>query len=124
MSGSVGKICKAPGCPQFSFVGHGYCQSHAGLAPEKFSGGLSKLQMYKTRRWQALRLSMLRKFPVCSRCKVKQANVVHHIQEARKFPQLAWEPSNLETLCSSCHNSESAREGLKTRKIRNYHDEI
>ena len=33
-----------------------------------------------------------------------------HIKRAEAYPELFWEPDNLQTLCATCHNSDKQRE--------------
>ncbi len=64
--------------------------------------------MYKTKRWQSLRLYKLTLNPLCELCEAKglvvPAEVVHHKKEAKESPELFFCIDNLQSLCSSCHN--------------------
>ena len=114
----VGKTCRQIGCPQICYDQTGYCQGHKSLATVPFSKqDRSKLKLYNTSAWKKLRLSVLKSQPICARCKRAPANVVHHIIEARKKPELQLDRNNLEALCSTCHNRESQKEGMKSRRF-------
>jgi len=64
----------------------------------------------RDRRWPALRLQALRRDGFqCVQCGARQRLEVDHIRPVRDAPELAFELSNLQTLCSSCHT-------LKTRE--------
>jgi 5-methylcytosine-specific restriction enzyme A len=64
---------------------------------------------YNGQRWRDLRVSFLLRSPLCVRCQGQGvstlATVVDHIQERRDRPDLAYDESNLQPLCASCHNS-------------------
>lgn len=59
---------------------------------------------------------------MCVRCrrygKMRPAKVVHHIQPVDEHPELAWEDSNLESLCMACHNQLHPEKAI--RKNRGY----
>lgn len=60
-------------------------------------------------RWKALRLAAKRRDGWrCVECKAAGRLEVDHIKPVRSHPQLAFELSNLQSLCPSCH-------GRKTR---------
>jgi 5-methylcytosine-specific restriction protein A len=116
----VGKICKSIGCPGFSYEKHGYCTTHADQAPKyTFVKLKERNPIYNTQRWKKLRAFFIKRNPVCNKCKIKTSRVVHHLKEARIFPELAFEMTNLEALCDTCHNRESQRESMKGRKYHN-----
>ena len=81
------------------------------------------IRLINTRRWQALRLSVLEREPLCRRCaqagRVRQAREVHHVQPIQtgvtlqERERLAYDPANLMPLCSECHQSEHERLGSK-----------
>lgn len=60
-------------------------------------------------RWQRRRENFLREHPLCCFCwKIKRvvaAMVVDHIIPHRGDPELFWDESNWQSLCSACHNS-------------------
>jgi len=114
----VGSTCKQVGCPGASFDGTGFCEKHIHLY-QSFVKSQPRNPIYNTSKWKKLRKHMLMQSPICNRCKKLPSNVVHHLREARVFPELAFEESNLEALCSSCHNRESQREGMKGKKLIN-----
>jgi 5-methylcytosine-specific restriction protein A len=67
---------------------------------------------YQTKEWKALRLQLLNSEPLCAECakqgRVTPATVADHIipREQGGSDLL----SNLQGLCSSCHNKKSAKE--------------
>ena len=69
----------------------------------------SKDNFYKTKRWELLRQSVLRRDKyMCQWCKdqgkLVQAVDVHHIFPRDQYPQYQWQPWNLKSLCRDCHN--------------------
>ena len=64
---------------------------------------------YNTRRWRSLRLAQLRRRPLCRYClelgQTTAGEVVDHVKPVASHPKLAFEPSNLQTLCKYCHDS-------------------
>ena len=79
---------------------------------EAFKGmSNSNRHIYNTNRWRKLRAMILKANPICVMCEKKNkyitANVVDHIKPINKGGY-AWEMSNLQALCTHCHNSKSA----------------
>ena len=71
---------------------------------------------YKSKRWKTKRLAILRRDKyLCQECrkygKIKEAVTVHHIKHADTHPELAFEDSNLESLCTGCHNKMHPEKG-------------
>ena len=71
---------------------------------------------YKSKRWKTLRARILRRDGYqCRECrrygKAVQADTVHHVYPAALYPDLSWEPWNLVSLCSTCHNAMHDRSG-------------
>lgn len=64
---------------------------------------------YTGKRWERKRAHILRRDGyLCVWCKrygrAKEASIVHHIKPVDEFPELAYEDSNLVSLCPGCHN--------------------
>lgn len=65
----------------------------------------------RTRRWKALRLVALRRDGFrCVECRAPGRLEVDHIRPVREAPELAFELSNLQSLCARCHGAKTARE--------------
>ena len=66
------------------------------------------------RDWEKLRAYHLAGSPLCVFClrdgKLMPANVVDHIKPFRDDWSLRLDPSNLQSLCKPCHDSEKQRE--------------
>ena len=81
---------------------------------EAFKGiDRSNHKTYNTRRWRKLRATILKAQPICVMCEQKNrytsANVVDHIEPINKGGAV-WNTSNLQALCTPCHNRKSAKD--------------
>ena len=68
------------------------------------------IMIYETAKWERVRKSILRRDGyMCQECKRygkrREGNHVHHIFPVEHYPELAWEPKNMITLCQNCHNA-------------------
>lgn len=63
--------------------------------------------------WKEARLAHLREHPLCEDCLKKGRYVpgqeVHHVIKLKDVPELKYDPSNLMTLCKSCHSKRTMR---------------
>lgn len=70
-------------------------------------------RFYSRIAWLKLRALKLATDPLCEHChkrgELTVAEHVHHVEEVRSRPDLALVMENLESLCESCHNAETAR---------------
>lgn len=65
----------------------------------------------KTRRWKALRLEILRRDGFACVAFAKRGRLeIDHIIPVRDAPTLSYEPTNLQTLCTSCHSRKTRLE--------------
>lgn len=77
---------------------------------------------YITTRWKRKRAAILRRDKyLCQDCKrygrTREAKEVHHIKHLEDHPELAYEDSNLISLCHACHNKAHPEKGSQgTRK--------
>ena len=69
---------------------------------------------YSSKAWKRARALALMRQPMC-KCG-KPATTVDHIKSMRLEGGHPTDQNNLEPMCSSCHNSKSARDGNKVRK--------
>ena len=114
--GIVGKPCRYPRCPNVIQSGQ-YCEKHKDEEPRAFGNKREpKNAFYDSKAWRQARSAKLAFDPICERCGRKAATVVHHKQKFREHPELAFTLSNLESVCESCHNRETARENAERRK--------
>ena len=68
-------------------------------------------QVYNCQRWRDLRLLKLQQNPCCEECGSIENLQVHHkvsmfngYYSPEEYDRLAYDLSNLETLCQECHN--------------------
>lgn len=70
---------------------------------------------YSKKAWRNLRRSKLHQSPLCEECQrnnvITSATMVDHIIPRRLKPELELDWDNLQSLCDSCHNTKSAKEG-------------
>ena len=109
--------CSYPGCPRL--VEGQYCDEHKKLTAKQYNkygrDNFTKC-FYKTPEWLYARKKQLEQHPFCEEClkegKRKKATMVDHIipikQGGDKFA-----PSNLQSLCWSCHSRKSVEEGSR-----------
>ena len=68
------------------------------------------------RDWRKLRHAHLASNPLCVTCKAKGlivgATEVDHITPVRQAPERRLDPSNIQSLCRSCHSRKTASEVL------------
>lgn len=71
-----------------------------------------------TNEWADYSRERLERFPVCVHCGAR-ATMTNHIKGARAHPDLFWDPSNHESVCTACNNRQNiAREGGFGKKPR------
>ncbi|WP_418525967.1 HNH endonuclease, partial [Hominenteromicrobium sp.] len=71
---------------------------------------------YNSKKWKQLRKSILYRdwfrCRICARYgRMVAATEVHHIMHADEYPELAYDPKNLISLCKSCHNKQHPEKG-------------
>ena len=76
--------------------------------------------IHKSMRWKKKREQILRRDKyLCQDCKRYgrrvDATEVHHIKHVDEYPELAFESSNLVSLCAACHNKRHPEKGCKRR---------
>ncbi|MBL9086785.1 MAG: HNH endonuclease [Planctomycetia bacterium] len=71
-------------------------------------------RIHGSARWQDVRAQVLRNEPVCRSCALtgrsEPATTVDHIVGVALAPERAYDPTNLQPLCTSCHAWKSASE--------------
>lgn len=74
-----------------------------------------RAKVYNSSRWQRLRTQHIEQYPLCAECLRKGVYTagtdVHHIESYTvanpiERERLAFDPTNLETLCKQCHQLE------------------
>lgn len=76
---------------------------------------------YKSKEWRKCReMILIRDHYLCQTCLkkgiIKVANTVHHIKPLEDYPELALEPTNLESICPACHNQEHPEKGRRDKE--------
>jgi 5-methylcytosine-specific restriction endonuclease McrA len=75
--------------------------------PKRSAEGLARRaehqQVIGTARWRKLAQQVKMRDGGCVRCHTTLGLTVHHVVPVRTAPELAFDPSNLVTLCRSCH---------------------
>lgn len=112
--------CSYPGCPKL--VNGRYCDGHKKLTDKSYNrygrDDLTK-NFYNTPQWRYARKHQLSKQPLCAEClkagKPIKATTVDHIVPIKQGGE-KYEPSNLQSLCWSCHSRKSAKEGSRWGK--------
>lgn len=84
------------------------------------------VRLMNSSRWQTLRVEQLIRQPECEQCakegRVTLAQCVHHITPVesgrtdQECEHLAFSPSNLMSLCYSCHSAIHKADGYQTRE--------
>ena len=80
------------------------------------------MSKYKTVRWQNLRERRLKLDGyMCKECRrygrTNTGDTVHHIYQAKDYPDLFWNIKNLITLCRECHNEMHDRKTGELTKL-------
>jgi 5-methylcytosine-specific restriction protein A len=108
------RACRFSSCPHPA-VSRGRCQLHA--KPDEQHRHRYGSPVYNDKRWRGrwgLRAQALRDQPLCALClrqgRVSPATVADHIVPHRGDERLAFDATNLRSLCASCHSRVTARE--------------
>ncbi|PWA08648.1 endonuclease [Pueribacillus theae] len=88
---------------------------------DKYKRDQEARSFYKSKKWRQCREVILcRDNFLCvdhlKKNQVVAAQMVHHIKELRDYPELAFEPSNLVSLCLSCHEKRHPDRGKRKEK--------
>ena len=107
--------CKFPVCAELVDYGQSRCPKHEALLRTQYDDrrGTSTQRGYGVR-WRQLRRWWLNAHPLCEECKKQgklvTAEVVDHIVPHRGNYALLYDPANLQSLCTTCHNRKTAAE--------------
>lgn len=82
----------------------------AALAAAEASLAKAGHRLYRSRRWQALRLQIIARDRCCTECGARSRLEVHHVRRVRDDPAAAFDPDNLQTLCGVCHARQTRHE--------------
>ena len=106
------RACRYTGCPRPA-VSRGRCAQHA--KPDEQHRHRFGAHIYADPRWRGpygLRQQVLRAEPLCVLCLARgiyePATCVDHVQPHRGDTRLAFDRSNLRSLCGRCHGQVTA----------------
>ena len=106
------RYCCVPGCGEFAEKNSGRCPRHARAEYRRVRKDSDDL--YKTKRWGAMRADQLRREPLCRAClaegKVEAATECDHIVPHKGDRNLFFDAKNLQSLCKKCHSIKTAAE--------------
>lgn len=107
------RACSVPGCGGFVFE-HGVCEGHkdSSLAKRLLIQLVDRNKrpwraLYNTKRWKDLRLLILRRDPICTKCNRNPSTVADHIHDHKGDLQLFYDVNNLHGLCKPCHDEKT-----------------
>lgn len=112
--------CREPLCSKLIGSG-GYCEEHRKANDRRYNRDRRRDPnredgFYSSTAWRRLRIIQLREHPLCADClrdgRMTPATVADH-KIPIKQGGAALDPSNLQSLCSSCHSRKSALEGSR-----------
>ena len=123
---TVSKICSFGGCKSVAIPGSCRCEKHTvTYTPKKRLDHQlhDGKYIYGTARWQRLRNSHIRMYPLCAECArnalVKPGEVVDHVIEIKDGGD-PWDPDNLQALCKEHHQKKSGEEIRKRKKNKGF----
>lgn len=104
------RACVESGCLGYAEA-YSRCAEHAAPIRSRMQArdrsGEAGRGLYFTRRWKALRASVLRVEPLCRLCvfrgRPEPATDVDHVRPHRGDGRLFWSIRNLQPLCHRCH---------------------
>ena len=109
--------CSYPGCPRL--IDGRYCEEHKKLTDaqyNKYGRDDFTKNFYKTQEWRHARRQQLNRQPFCVECLKRgitsRATMVDHIDPIKQGGD-KFAPTNLQSLCWSCHSRKSAEEGSR-----------
>jgi len=99
-----------------------YCPACTEIKNKQYQNNRNKdWQHLYGSKWQKARWYYLRKHPLCEEClrndittpliDKKYQGVVDHIVPHKGNVKLFWDRNNWQSLCTSCHNKKTAKEG-------------
>lgn len=106
--------CSHRGCPELvRETNGGYCPRHQrqrwrSEKRDALERTPDEQAFYKSRAWRKARLGQLTSEPLCRNCG-RLAQMVDHVVPLRNGGP-HFDPSNLQSLCHSCHNVKRGRE--------------
>lgn len=114
------KPCRRAGCAEL-VRGGGYCPKHQIKADQvrrsvqdERKSSAEYHWLYHTKKWRMLRAQQLIAEPFCRECAAAgertRATDIDHIKPHKGRKELFFDPSNLQSLCHSCHSRKTIAE--------------
>ena len=135
----IKRICLATNCPNYRLEGSDFCEKHQYLQEQKDREAEERMrqwysrfgrsryyELYKTSRWKQLRADYLKNHPVCEKCGSSSNLQVHHNYPSGvdySSEDMFFNPDSLQTLCTSCHATETSRRTNRPKSL-NYSGDI
>ena len=109
-------ICKRIGCKLRSIKGSSYCLEHQREVYKKHQESGEADPFYQSMKWRRVRSIIKNEEPLCRRClkfgRVTPTSIIDHIVP-RSEGGADFARSNLQGLCTTCHNQKRAAERHK-----------
>ena len=87
--------------------------------PQKHEEAKERWRFYGSKLWKQTRAYKLRTHPLCEVCeeagRTEPATQVHHRIDRLERPDLAYDQSNLQSICASCHSQITRRRSNEKR---------
>lgn len=120
-------LCNHPGCKTIIDYDVKYCEKHQTqrnkqeYRQRRYNNGDSKYRaFYRTRAWRKLSRQTLENNPVCVVCYergiIRPAQIADHRIELKDDWSRRLDPSNIVSMCRSCHNRKTREEREKRNK--------
>ena len=120
MPSALTKTCRAGTCSSRA-TANGYCDRHQDAKKEhkrlfdRYRADDPIRQLYRTKRWQSVRLIVLRRDILCKACGHQAATVGDHIMRAREIVDTFgvdafYDADRIQGLCKKCHDSKTSVE--------------
>lgn len=100
--------CLIPSCPKIA-VRKGRCTEHARENDRVHKKPIEYQRLYASGVWANMRINQLRQQPFCQKCGTTWELEVHHIKDHKGDPAIFYDQNNLQTLCHSCHSTETSK---------------
>lgn len=102
--------CATPSCGTL-VRGTSHCPAHTITREMRNPKDPAQAQFYGSTRWKAIRSMVRRQQPICGMCKRYPTTSVHHRDNNWQNNEL----TNLQGVCTTCHNKHSGTEHSKKR---------
>lgn len=110
------KPCADRHCPELVPRGTTRCKTHQRedyrrKDSQRSDAELERRKVYQSARWRKVRQQILNRDPLCRSCRRAASREVDHIRPTAQGGA-AFDPANLQGLCTPCHSRKTATEVL------------